>query len=63
MRPHAAALALGVSERLLEEWRRRGLVPYIKIGGVVLYPVDTLRKWLQEQARAGDEKKSEKNPE
>jgi hypothetical protein len=61
MRPHAAALALGISERLLEEWRRKGLVPYIKVGGVILFPLDSLRDWLRKQAE-GDEKKPKKVP-
>ena len=60
MRPREAALALGISERLLAEWTRRGLVPHIKIGGVILYPVTTLRQWLQQQARGDGEKESEK---
>jgi len=58
MRPHAAALALGISERLLWDWTRRGLVPHVRIGGVVVYPTDALRDWLRKQTEA-DEKKSE----
>jgi len=65
MRPREAALALGISERLLWEWTRRGLVPHVRIGGVVVYPTDALRDWLQKQAAvtsATDEKNFEKIP-
>ena len=58
MRPREAALALGISERLLWDWTRRGLVPHVRIGGVVVYPTDALRDWLRKQTEA-DEKKSE----
>jgi excisionase family DNA binding protein len=59
MRPKEAAKALGVSERLLWEWTRRGTVPHIKIGGVVVYPTDALREWLRQCARtSGAEEKN-----
>ena len=58
MRPREAALALGISERLLWDWTRQGLVPHVRIGGVVVYPTDALRDWLRKQTEA-DEKKSE----
>ena len=63
MRPREAAKALGISERLLWEWTSRGLVPHIRLGKAVLYPVDSLREWLQREAReknplAGEDKKS-----
>ena len=57
MRPKEAAAALGISERLLWDWTRRALVPHVRIGGVVVYPTDSLRDWLRKQAGAGDEKK------
>ncbi len=65
MRPKEAAKALGISERLLWEWTRRGIVPYVKIGGVVIYPADALREWLRQRvdAPAADEKKSSGIPE
>jgi excisionase family DNA binding protein len=55
MRPREAAKALGISERLLWEWTNRGEVPHIRVGKAILYPVDVLRRWLDEQAAAGNE--------
>lgn len=51
MRPREAAKALGISERLLWEWTDRGIVPHVRLGKRIVYPVDVLRKWLQEQAQ------------
>ena len=60
MRPREAAKALGISERLLWEWTDRGVVPHVRLGKRIVYPVDSLRDWLQRQAQknAGDDKKS-----
>ena len=60
MRLRQAAQALGISERLLWEWTDRGLVPHIRLGKAILYPVDSLRDWLKRQAQAA-EKEGEKN--
>jgi hypothetical protein len=43
-----AADALGVSERTLRSWRSRRIVPYKRIGGIVLYSPDALRDWVRE---------------
>ncbi len=65
MRPREAAKALGISERLLWEWTDRGVVPHIRLGKAILYPVDSLREWLQRQARrsvrVGDDEKNSQN--
>jgi excisionase family DNA binding protein len=50
LRPREAAKALGVSERTLWSWTQQGRVPCKRIGKAVLYPVDALRRWLDEQA-------------
>jgi predicted DNA-binding transcriptional regulator AlpA len=55
MRPRETAKALGISERLLWDWTNRGEVPHIRVGKAILYPVDVLRRWLDEQAAAGKE--------
>lgn len=51
-RPPEAARALGVSERLLWTWTQEQRVPHVRIGNVVLYPVDELRGWLRGNTRA-----------
>jgi len=46
-----AAKALGVSQRTL--WGQtvpRGTIPFVRVGGRVLYPIDRLRRWIDEQA-------------
>jgi excisionase family DNA binding protein len=60
MRPREAAKALGISERLLWEWTGRGIVPHFRLGKTILYPVDSLRDWLKQQAQQGIDKNSEK---
>lgn len=61
MRPREAAKALGISERLLWEWTDRDAVPHVRLGRVILYPVDSLRDWLQEQAASSAKDGGEKN--
>ena len=61
MRPREAAKALGISERLLWEWTDRGAVPHVRLGKAILYPVDSLREWLQRQAGLKAQDAHEKN--
>lgn len=64
MRPREAAKALGVSERLLWEWTDRGVVPHVRLGKAILYPVDSLRDWLNKRAQVSvgvDEENLEKS--
>lgn len=49
LRPVDAAKALGISERLLWRWTREQWVPHVRIGNVVLYPVEELNRWLNER--------------
>ncbi len=59
MKPREAAKALGISERLLWEWTDRGIVPHVRLGKRIVYPVDSLREWLRRQAQNNtDYKKS-----
>jgi excisionase family DNA binding protein len=53
LRPREAAKSLGVSERTLWTWTDSDEVPHIRRGKTILYPVDVLRRWLDEQATAG----------
>lgn len=50
LRPRDAAAALGISERLLQDWAKHQALPCIRIGQVVLYPVDEIRQWLRQRA-------------
>ena len=50
LRPRDAAAALGISERLLQDWAKQQALPCIRIGQVVLYPVDEIREWLRRRA-------------
>ena len=54
LRPKDAARALAISERLLWEWTRNEGLPHVRIGNVVLYPVDCVKRWLDERAYAAD---------
>jgi len=62
MRLREAAKALCISERLLWEWTDRGVVPHLRLGKVILYPVDSLKEWLKREAQ-GVGKEGEKNSE
>jgi excisionase family DNA binding protein len=50
LRPKEAAEVLGISERLLWEWTRAEGIPHVRIGNVILYPVDGVRQWLAERS-------------
>jgi hypothetical protein len=49
LRPKEAAEALGICQNTLRALRSQ--LPVVHVGGVVLYPVDSLREWLCEQAK------------
>jgi len=51
--PVSMAALLGVSPSTLARWAKAGLIPAVKIGGRVLFPVQDVRDWLTLQARAG----------
>ena len=53
LRPAEAARLLGVSGRTLWGWTRRGVIPFIRQGRIILYPLAALRAWLEEQSRTG----------
>ena len=48
LRTREAARALGVSERTLWAWTKRGLIPYAKCGGTYMYSTEALAQWLRE---------------
>lgn len=51
LRRRRMAVALGVSERTLWDWTREGSIPHVRRGGTVLYPIDAVRRWLDEQVK------------
>jgi len=46
LRPHEAATALGISERLLWTKTKAGEIPHVRFGRAIVYPVDQLRAYL-----------------
>jgi excisionase family DNA binding protein len=50
LRPKQAARLLSISQRTLWAWTKAGLLPHVRIGGAVLYPVAELEAWLRQQA-------------
>jgi len=48
LRSREAAEALGISERLLWTLTQGNKIPHARISkGIVVYPVDQLRRWLE----------------
>jgi predicted DNA-binding transcriptional regulator AlpA len=53
LRPKEAALALGISPRLLWSKTNCNEIPHVRIGRAVVYPVELLREWLTQTAKGG----------
>ena len=53
LRPKDAAKALGIGKRLLWSMTNQGLIPHVRVGKAILYPVAALEQWLAEQAAKG----------
>ena len=51
LRPREAARALGIGERLLWSLTNQGVVPHVRLGRAVVYPVEQLREFLAREAR------------
>jgi len=59
LRPRDAARAMGISERTLWAWAHSAddPVPHFRIGRVILFPTNSLKKWLAKQVeKATDER-------
>ena len=52
LRMRDLAKALNLSIRSVWALTKAGVIPHIRLGGSILYPVDSIRQWLQEQAKA-----------
>ena len=49
-----ASVALGIGRRLLWARTNDGTIPHVRLGGRILYGVDSLRDWLKRQSQGGD---------
>ena len=54
LRPRQAAAMLGISERHLFELTKNKIIPAVRLGRAVVYPVDLLREWLHQQAASAE---------
>jgi len=50
LRPREAAKALGIGERLLWSLTNQNLIPHVRLGRAIVYPVNLLVKHLEERA-------------
>jgi excisionase family DNA binding protein len=48
-----AAQKLRVSERTLREYVKRGIVPHLRLGRNILFPLTALEKWIENHTRGG----------
>lgn len=53
LRPREAMKALGIGARHLWSMTNQGLIPHVKLGRAILYPVAALEAMLVEQAVKG----------
>jgi hypothetical protein len=51
MRRREAAAAIGISVGELDTWTKRGIIPCVRVGRIVLYNVDAIQNWLDKQAQ------------
>lgn len=48
-----ACTALGIGRRKLWELTNRRLIPHVRCGTRILFPIATTEEWLRDQARRG----------
>ncbi len=53
LRAPEAAQALGISERSLRSLTKSGVIPHVRLGHSVVWPVELLNQFLREQAQRG----------
>jgi hypothetical protein len=51
MRRREAAAAIGISVGELDTWTKRGIIPCVRVGRIVLYNVAAIQNWLDKQAQ------------
>ena len=57
-----AAQMLGISERLLWTWTNAGVIPHVRSGTRVVYPVDQLREWLSGATNRQETRRPQSRP-
>ena len=55
LRMRELAKALNLSVRSVWALTKAGVIPHVRVGGSILYPVDSIRQWLQQQAKGQQE--------
>jgi excisionase family DNA binding protein len=55
LRPRDASKALGIGARKLWELTRDNKIPHFRLGTAILYPVDTLKTWLETQTKGKEQ--------
>lgn len=53
LRPRDAAAARGISPSTLNRLTRAGEIPHVKINRLILYTVESLKRWLREREENG----------
>lgn len=53
LRPAEAAELLGTCTRTLRRWMQHEGLPYFRLGGRVLIPVDHLKEWMAGRVESG----------
>lgn len=49
LRPDELAKALGVAQVTVYSWVRRGVIPHLKLEGVVRFDPDEIGEWLRDR--------------
>ncbi len=49
IRPDELAETLGVAQVTIYSWCRRGLIPHLKLEGVVRFDPDEIAEWIRER--------------
>jgi excisionase family DNA binding protein len=48
-----AAQKLRISERTLRSYVKRGIIPHLRLGRNILFPLTRLERWIETQTRGG----------
>jgi len=48
-----AAQKLRISERTLRSYVKRGIIPHVRLGRNILFPLTKLERWIENSTRGG----------